>query len=51
MAVIVVEAEAALVIVPAAGPEIFVQLYADIVPSVSVPLPFNETLFIGNVID
>ena len=45
-----VEAELALVIVPVAGPEVLVQRYDDIVPSESVPVPFNETVFIGNVI-
>ena len=45
-----VAAEAAFVIVARDGPEISVQLYDDIVPSASVPLPLNETLFNGNVI-
>ena len=51
MLLLLLEAEVELVIVPEAGPEIFVQLYADMLPSVSVPFPFNETVFIGNVID
>ena len=48
--VIVVAAEDAEVIVPDDGPEIFTQLYADILPSASVPLPFSETVLTGNVI-
>ena len=39
-----------LVIVPDTGPEIFVQLYADMLPSGSVPLPERLTVLVGNVI-
>ena len=38
------------VIFPLAGPEIFLQRYAVIVPSGSVPPPLSETLFVGKVI-
>src|ERR1035437_1131538 len=47
--VTVVAEEAALVIVPAEGPDIFVQLYEDMLPSASVPLPANDVVLTGNV--
>ena len=37
--------------IPPTGPDIFVQLYADILPSGSEPVPVNDTLLVGNVID
>ena len=40
-----------VVIVPADGPDIFVQPYDATVPSASVPLPVNEMVLVGNVID
>ena len=40
-----------LVIVPAAGPAIFVQAYAVMVPSGSIPLPKRFAVVVGSAID
>ena len=51
MPVIDVAAEPGFVMVHPDGPDIFVQLYADMLPSVSAPLPESVTVLAGNVID
>ncbi len=47
--VAVVIADVVLVMLPAAGPEIFLHRYAVIVPSGSVPLPVIVAVLVGSV--
>ena len=51
MPVIDVAAEPGFVMMHPDGPDVFVQLYADMLPSVSAPLPESVTVLVGNVID